>query len=94
MDQDVTWYAGRPRPRPHCVRYELSSPKTGHSSPTFRPMSIVVKRSPISATAELVGSAVCRFCTMVSTVVRRHRAVGKWWTVQDGVVPVLQPSAG
>ena len=25
----------------------------GHSSPTFRPMSIVVKRSPISATAEL-----------------------------------------
>jgi len=20
MDQDTTWYGGRPRPRPHCVR--------------------------------------------------------------------------
>jgi len=27
-------------------------PKKGHSSPTFRPMSIVAKRSAISATAE------------------------------------------
>jgi len=32
----------------------------GHSSPTFRPVSIVAKRSPISATAELLLSAsVC-----------------------------------
>jgi len=22
MDQDATWYAGRPRPRPHCVRWD------------------------------------------------------------------------
>jgi len=28
--------------------------KRGHSSPTFRPMSIVAKRSPISATAEVL----------------------------------------
>ena len=25
-DQDETWHAGRPRPWPHCVRWELSSP--------------------------------------------------------------------
>jgi len=26
MDQDTTWCGGRPRPRPHCVRWGLSSP--------------------------------------------------------------------
>ena len=47
MDQDATWYGGRPRSRPHCVRWR--------PSPTsFRPMSIVAKRLPISATAELL----------------------------------------
>jgi len=37
MDQDATWYKGRPRPRRHCVRWEPSSPlpKRGHSSPHF-----------------------------------------------------------
>jgi len=100
MDQDETWHEGRPRPRPHCVRWGPSSPQKGHSSPqfwahicccqtvgclkmplgtkvglgpghivvdgdpalhpkrehspfpNFRPMSIVAKQSPISATAE------------------------------------------
>jgi len=35
MDQDETWLGGRPRPRPHCVRWGPSSPspKRGHSSP-------------------------------------------------------------
>ena len=33
MDQDETWRAGRSRPRPHCVRWEPSSPhRKGHSS--------------------------------------------------------------
>jgi len=38
MDQDATWYGGRPLPRPHCVRWGLSSippRKQGHSSPHF-----------------------------------------------------------
>ena len=36
MDQDETWHAGRRRPRPHCVRWEPSSPSKGHSpSPQF-----------------------------------------------------------
>jgi len=26
IDQDATWYGGRPRPRPHCVRWGPSSP--------------------------------------------------------------------
>ena len=31
---------------------QLPVQKRGHSTPNFRPMSIVAKRSPISATAE------------------------------------------
>jgi len=57
MDQGVTWYEGRPRPRPHCVTWGPSSPVKGAGPPVppprnFQPMSIVAKRSPISATAE------------------------------------------
>jgi len=53
MDQDAIWYGGRPRPWRHCVTWGPSSPKTGQS-PNFRPMSIVAKQSPISATAEFL----------------------------------------
>jgi len=35
MDQDETWRGGRPQYRPHCVRWEPSSPKKGHSRPHF-----------------------------------------------------------
>jgi len=35
MDQDATWYGGRPRPRPHCVRWGPSSSQKGHSPPNF-----------------------------------------------------------
>ena len=54
MDQDATWYSGRPQSRPHCVRWGHSSPspERAQQPPSFRPMSIVAKRSPISATAE------------------------------------------
>ena len=47
MNQDATWYEGKSRPRRHCVRWGLSPL-------TFRPMSIMAKRSPILATAELL----------------------------------------
>ena len=52
----ATWYGGRPRPRPHCVRWGVGDPTSRHRKgpPTFRPVSIVVRRSPISATAELL----------------------------------------
>jgi len=36
MDQDETWHAGRPRPRPHCVRWVPSPPK-GAQPPIFGP---------------------------------------------------------
>jgi len=60
-DQDATWYGGRPRPRRHCVRQGPSYPhRKGHNNPQIGfsvygrrpwPMSVVTKRSPISATA-------------------------------------------
>jgi len=34
MDQDATWYGGRPRPRPHCGSFmvtQLPLPEKGHS---------------------------------------------------------------
>jgi len=53
MDQNATWYKDRPRPRPHCVTWGPSSPShKGHSPQNIWPMSIVARRSPISATAE------------------------------------------
>jgi len=30
MDQNATWYRGRPRPRPHCVNGDPAPPKKGH----------------------------------------------------------------
>jgi len=52
MDQDETWHGGRPQPRPQCVRWRPSSPERGTAAPSFRPMSIVAKRSPILTAAE------------------------------------------
>ena len=44
MDQDATWYGGRPRPRPHCVRCRPSSTPKWHSSPKFGPCLLWPKR--------------------------------------------------
>ena len=55
MDQDATWYGGKPRPRRHCVWGHIAPPtERGTAAATFRPISIAGKRSPISATAELL----------------------------------------
>jgi len=56
MDQDTTWHGGRLQPRRHCVRWVPSSPTERDRAAPLRPMSIVAKRSPISATAELLFS--------------------------------------
>jgi len=37
MDQDATWYGGRPRPRRRCVRWASSSPQKGYNTPNFCP---------------------------------------------------------
>ena len=57
MDQDATWYEYRPWPRPHCVTWDPGGPPSKRGAAhNFRPMSIVAKRSPISATTELLSS--------------------------------------
>jgi len=47
MDEEDTWYRGRPQPRPHCVRWgpsPLPLPKKGAKpSPNFWPMFVVAK---------------------------------------------------
>jgi len=42
--QDVTWYGGRPRPRPHSVRWEPSSSPKGTQEPSI----FVAKRLDVS----------------------------------------------
>jgi len=32
MDPDEIWHGGKPRPRPHCVRWGPSTPQKGHST--------------------------------------------------------------
>jgi len=71
MDQDATWYGGRPRPRPHCVTWGPSSPPRG-TAPNFWPVTIVGKRSLISATAEHL------FYFILGIVPSPH-----WWTDLD-----------
>ena len=47
VEQGVTWYGGRPRPRRHCVTYGPSAPtpkKGGTGAPTFQSMCLVAKR--------------------------------------------------
>jgi len=49
IDQDATWYWGRLWPWRHCVRRGPSSP-IRCTVPNFSCLSVVAKRSPISAT--------------------------------------------
>ena len=54
MNQDATWYGGRPRPRRHCVRWgPSSSTERVQQLPHFS-AHFSLTRSPISATAELL----------------------------------------
>jgi len=59
MDQDATWYGARPRPRRHCVRWGLSFPLPKGTHTSFWPISIVAKRSPISATVQHLFFTCC-----------------------------------
>jgi len=43
MDQDETWHTDRPRPRPHCFRWGLSSPPQKGTAPSFRLIFVMVK---------------------------------------------------
>jgi len=54
MDQDATWYRGKPRPRRCCVRRGPSSPARGAQQPPLFGPCVLWPRSPILATAELL----------------------------------------
>jgi len=66
MDQDATWCGGRPQPRRYYFRWGPSSPqRKGAQPPTFRPVSVVAKRSPMSATAELLLCRLQSLCVLL-----------------------------
>jgi len=54
MDQDTTWYGGRPWPRRHCVRWDPAPPRKGAQQPPTFLAHFALARSPILATAELL----------------------------------------
>ena len=54
MDQDATWYEGRPGPGHTVLHGDLAPPPKRGTAPNFRPMSVVAKRLPILATADRV----------------------------------------
>ena len=59
MDHDTTWYGGRPRPRPHFIRWGLSSPLKKWHSPLFRPMSVVASaQATLCTTSPIIFVAI------------------------------------
>jgi len=47
IDQDATWYGGRPRPRRHCVRWGHSSPvERAQQPPLFGPCLLCLNGHP------------------------------------------------
>jgi len=69
VDQDAT-YGGKPRPRRYCARWGPSYPtERGTASCCFRFMSIVAKRSPISAAAEHLS--ISSHCLILSCLVSK-----------------------
>jgi len=67
----------RPYPRSQCARWGTQLPlseKGTQQPPTLRPRSIVAKRSPISATAELL----CKVDTHGVFFIMLHTAITSW----------------
>ena len=61
MDQDTTWYGGRPGPRPHCVRWGPSSfphKKLAQQPPLFGPCLLWPNGRP---SQQLQSSCFCFF---------------------------------
>jgi len=57
--QNATWYGGRLLPGDIVLDEDPAPSVRGTAAPTFRPMSIVAKRSPISAAGELLSRPIC-----------------------------------
>ena len=77
MEQNSTWYRGRPRPRQHCVRWgPSSSSRKGVQQPPPLFISVCCGTVPISVTAELLlivsrpsDHYFCSVCLFVSLFV-------------------------
>ena len=80
MDQDITWYGGRPWPRPYCIRWGPSSPTKGaQQPPLFGPCHLWLSGRP---SQQLLGSCL--------TVLYRARRVRRGVAAaQRGQVRVL-----
>ena len=73
MDQDATWYGGRPRPRRHYVRWGPAPlTESGIAAPHFS-AHFALARSPISATAELLFHISAHTYTDLETIHQVHR---------------------
>jgi len=97
MDQDATWYKGRPRPRPHCVTRRPSSPsQKRHTFPIFGPCLLWPNGRPSQL---LLSIRINRYETELRHSVRKPTAVRSrsssnifdgcaslcsslWWTVR------------
>jgi len=76
MDQDATWYGGRPRPRRHCVRWGPSPHGKGHSSPPlFGPCLLWPNGRP---SQQLLSSCLYNYTVCIAKShchLRRHYGV-------------------
>jgi len=78
MDQDATWYRGRPQPRRHYVRWGPSSPTEGATAVAhFLAHIYVAKWLLIAATAELL-------CCMSRRDVSSPNTIGLLYNWPDG----------
>ena len=92
MDQDATWYEGRPRPRPHCVTWGPSSPsQKGHSPPIFGPCLLWPNGRPSQL---LLSTCIIRshcssmyvdavYCYRPSSVVCPSVCLSQQWALQQ-----------
>ena len=79
MDQDATWYGGRPRPRPHCVRWGPSSPSPSKKRGTAPQFSAHVYCGHTAGWIKMpLGTEVC---------------IGPGYIVLDGD-PAFRPQKG
>jgi len=81
MDQDASWYRGKPRLRRHCVRWGSSSPKRGQNTPPIfgpcllwpngRPSQLLLSTVAISCTRCRVSRPL-RSCLTITDTRRRY----------------------
>ena len=69
-------------PSTHCVRWGPSSPKRG-TAPQFLAMSIVAKRSPMSATAELLYARLAHNATIYREITAEPATPSFWFVRLD-----------